>query len=382
MSDVAQRLYFRNYDGGKVLVGQGWPKQVEPVDPEDYDDGVTQEALDYMVPRLVRRLPGAARDALAAGLRRRVRDGLLGRLRHHGGLVPDRRRGGGRRLLVGVRRQRALLQDRADDRRVARGGDRGRPRRRSTSRRSRAAASPRGARSAPSGGRGTAHEDRRVTATPLAVPFARVFHWRSGVQRGANLVLFEVETDDGVVGVGESICEDPEAVGRTGCAMAEAFVGRSPGDVEAVLGELWRDGRWRFHPAVLAAGPERHRVRVLGRARQGSRRAGLDVPRRPRARRGGRDGVRPGRHRRTELAARRGRARRGGAPGRVRQGRPRRARRRRRVVGAVRDAIGPEPLLRVDANEAWDVPGRRRRDPPARARTASTGSSSRSPRAT
>ncbi len=26
------------------------------------------------------------------------------------------------------------------------------------------------------------------------------------------------------------------------------------------------------------------------------------------------------------------------------------------IVAAVRDAIGPEPLLRVDANEAWDVP--------------------------
>lgn len=64
MSDVQQRLYFRNYDGGKVLVGQGWPKQVEPVDPEDYDDGVTQEALDYMVPRVLRRLP-ALRETLS-----------------------------------------------------------------------------------------------------------------------------------------------------------------------------------------------------------------------------------------------------------------------------------------------------------------------------
>ena len=27
------------------------------------------------------------------------------------------------------------------------------------------------------------------------------------------------------------------------------------------------------------------------------------------------------------------------------------------IVGAVREAIGPEPLLRVDPNEAWDVPG-------------------------
>ena len=64
MSDVQQRVYFRNYDGGKVLVGQGWPKHVEPADPEDYDDGVTQEALDFMVPRLLRRLP-ALRERLS-----------------------------------------------------------------------------------------------------------------------------------------------------------------------------------------------------------------------------------------------------------------------------------------------------------------------------
>jgi sarcosine oxidase subunit beta len=64
MSDVQQRLYFRTYDGGKVLVGQGWPKHVEPADPEDYDDGVTQEALDFMVPRVIRRLP-ALRNTLS-----------------------------------------------------------------------------------------------------------------------------------------------------------------------------------------------------------------------------------------------------------------------------------------------------------------------------
>ena len=34
-----QPLYFRPYGGGKMLVGDGWPKQKEPVDPETYDDG-------------------------------------------------------------------------------------------------------------------------------------------------------------------------------------------------------------------------------------------------------------------------------------------------------------------------------------------------------
>ena len=57
MSDAAQQLYFRLYGDAKLLVGQGWPKQKEPADPEDYDDGTDAEHLDWMVPRLVNRLP-------------------------------------------------------------------------------------------------------------------------------------------------------------------------------------------------------------------------------------------------------------------------------------------------------------------------------------
>lgn len=57
MSDAAQRLYFRRYGEGKVLVGEGWPKQPEPADPEDYDDGTDAAHLARMVPKLLNRLP-------------------------------------------------------------------------------------------------------------------------------------------------------------------------------------------------------------------------------------------------------------------------------------------------------------------------------------
>src|SRR5262249_43526789 len=57
VSDVPQRLYCRPYPGGKVLVGQGWPKQVEPADPETYDDGTDEAHLNTMVPLLINRLP-------------------------------------------------------------------------------------------------------------------------------------------------------------------------------------------------------------------------------------------------------------------------------------------------------------------------------------
>jgi sarcosine oxidase subunit beta len=60
MSDASQQLYFRNYGEGQVLVGEGWPKQAEPADPEDYDDGTDEAHLARMVPRLVRRVPSLA----------------------------------------------------------------------------------------------------------------------------------------------------------------------------------------------------------------------------------------------------------------------------------------------------------------------------------
>lgn len=57
MSDAAQRLYFRRYGEGKVLVGEGWPKEPEPADPEDYDAGTDEAHLARMVPKLLNRLP-------------------------------------------------------------------------------------------------------------------------------------------------------------------------------------------------------------------------------------------------------------------------------------------------------------------------------------
>ncbi len=60
MSDAAQQLYFRHYGQGKVLVGEGWPKQIEPDDPETYDSSTDEAHLARMVPRLVRRIPSLA----------------------------------------------------------------------------------------------------------------------------------------------------------------------------------------------------------------------------------------------------------------------------------------------------------------------------------
>jgi L-alanine-DL-glutamate epimerase-like enolase superfamily enzyme len=193
-----------------------------------------------------------------------------------------------------------------------------------------------------------------VTTTPLAIPLVQPFHWRSGVQRGANLVLFRVETDEGVVGHGESICEDPAAVEAYGRLMARWFVGRSPGDVEAILGDLWREGRWRFHPRFslqVLSGLEVACWDALGK--------GLGVPASTFL--GGRVrdevdvmGFPQGDTPEELVRAAAELVSAGHGVVYVKIGRPGRG--DGDVLGAVRDAIGPETLLRADANEAWDVP--------------------------
>ena len=57
---MPQALYCRPYVGGKILVGDGWPKQKEPVDPETYDDGTDDAHVSKMVPRLINRVPSLA----------------------------------------------------------------------------------------------------------------------------------------------------------------------------------------------------------------------------------------------------------------------------------------------------------------------------------
>jgi L-alanine-DL-glutamate epimerase-like enolase superfamily enzyme len=193
-----------------------------------------------------------------------------------------------------------------------------------------------------------------VTTTALAIPFARPFHWRSGVQRGANLVLFTVETDEGSVGHGESICEDPAAVEAYGRLMARWFVGRAPGDVEAILGDLWREGRWRFHPRFslqVLSGLEVACWDALGKGLGvpastflgGRVRETVDVmgfPQGDTAEELARDATSFADAGHRVIYVKIGREGPGDAE----------------VVGAVREAIGPDHLLRADANEAWNVP--------------------------
>jgi L-alanine-DL-glutamate epimerase-like enolase superfamily enzyme len=192
-----------------------------------------------------------------------------------------------------------------------------------------------------------------IRSTPMAIPLERPFHWASGRQRGANLVLWTVETDEGVEGYGESICEEPAAIEAYGRIVAEWFVGRSPGHVEVVLGELWREGRWRFTPHFtnqILSGIEGACWDAWGKAHDapvasflGERvHDEIDLMAFPQGETA------------EEVAAHAGELVGEGA--RVvycKVGRPDAG--DEDIVSGVRRAVGSEPLLRVDANEAWGV---------------------------
>ncbi len=213
-----------------------------------------------------------------------------------------------------------------------------------------------------------------VTATPIALPLVQPFRYRSGVQEGVNLVLFAVETDEGVTGYGESICEDPAAVVSYGRLMARAFVGRSPGDIEAIFGDLWRNGRWRVVPHFslqILSGIESACWDALGK--------GLGVPASTFL--GGRvhDEVDfmafPQGDTAEELAREAAAfAAEGHRVVYIKVGREHRD--DAEIVGAVREAIGPEPLLRIDPNEALGRARRRSTRSGGSRRSTSTGSSS------
>jgi glucarate dehydratase len=190
----------------------------------------------------------------------------------------------------------------------------------------------------------------RVDAVPIAVPLAQEFHWAGGAQVGANLVLFAVHTEDGVVGWGESVCEVPRATAEFGTAIARQVVGRRLDEIDTILDEIWTRGRWKTTPQFtqfVVSGIEAACWDALGRTRGvpthtlfgGAVHEELDFFGFPQ----GDDA--------STLAAN---ARRLADHDVVylKIGRPRDD---DEVVAAVRAAIGPETTLRVDPNEAWDA---------------------------
>ncbi|HEY3537305.1 MAG TPA: mandelate racemase/muconate lactonizing enzyme family protein [Trinickia sp.] len=77
-----------------------------------------------------------------------------------------------------------------------------------------------------------------VKTTPLLVPYTRPYYWAQGVIHGAEVVLVEVHTDNGLVGYGESI-GSPSAASIAAYLQEAArnCIGRSPFENTRLMAE-------------------------------------------------------------------------------------------------------------------------------------------------
>ena len=78
VADAEQRIFFRPQGRGRVLVGQSYPKDREPCDPETYDDRADAEVVDSMVSRLVKRVPCLQADLTNDGWGGKLTTGYSG----------------------------------------------------------------------------------------------------------------------------------------------------------------------------------------------------------------------------------------------------------------------------------------------------------------
>jgi sarcosine oxidase subunit beta len=60
VSDSLNSIFFRSHGKGELLLGAGYPKEVEPCDPDTYDDGADDAAVAGLVSKLIERVPSIA----------------------------------------------------------------------------------------------------------------------------------------------------------------------------------------------------------------------------------------------------------------------------------------------------------------------------------
>lgn len=193
----------------------------------------------------------------------------------------------------------------------------------------------------------------QIRTRVLAIPLRGRYHWAIGAPEGFNTVLLEVHTDDGVVGYGEALgTRSAVAAEATIRSVEQLLLGQDPFRVEYLLATMYRSGAWtnqRHFANQSFAGIEMALWDICGKALgqpvynlfggkthdsihwfgflQGGDPATLAADASRYVERGfDLLYLKIGQEAEQDLAA----------------------------VRAVRDAVGDEPRLRVDANEAWD----------------------------
>jgi L-alanine-DL-glutamate epimerase-like enolase superfamily enzyme len=112
----------------------------------------------------------------------------------------------------------------------------------------------------------------KIDTTPLWQPVKEPYHWAGRVDYGAAVVLVEVTTDEGIVGVGESTATMP-AEGTTAAlrAAAQLFIGEPVYDIERLCTKARFLGSFNHTPwfaNLTLAGLEMALLDILGKAAQ------------------------------------------------------------------------------------------------------------------
>ena len=77
---------------------------------------------------------------------------------------------------------------------------------------------------------------KQISLKPLFTTFKEPYHWSGRIDYGATVILIKVETDDGLVGYGESTSSFP-ADGSLNLfgAIIPALIGESPFDIDRLI---------------------------------------------------------------------------------------------------------------------------------------------------
>jgi len=192
----------------------------------------------------------------------------------------------------------------------------------------------------------------RLKTTVVAIPFTSNEKWAWGGRRGLANVILEIETDEGLIGLGEAGgYPTPDIVVAVIRSLEALVIGENPFHIERLLKRMYAAGGWHHvrasstgiaaieaacwdivgkacnQPLVnLFGGPVRDRVEYM-----------YYLPRKPASQlaANARDAVNRG-FRTLYLKV-------GG----------KRPEEDIELVAAIREGAGPEALIRVDANEAW-----------------------------
>lgn len=195
---------------------------------------------------------------------------------------------------------------------------------------------------------------KRVSLTPLFMTFKAPYHWSGRIDYGATVVLVKVETDEGLTGYGESTSSFPAEASLNSIGnIIPPLIGQSPFDVDKLIYRSRHLGLINDTirmPNLLLTGLEMALWDIIGKAANrplyqlwgGATRECVDY-----------FGFVQGDTAEELAASATELARAGHEIIYMKVGRG--AKSDVANTRAVREAIGPDLRLRVDANEAWNV---------------------------